>query len=134
MTDGTVLAHQYCSPNWYKLTPNNLGSYVNGTWSQTAPMPAGFGPFAFASAVLPDGRLVVIGGEYNEPCTGSSFDVNLGAIYDPKADSWTPLPAPSGWARIGDASSVVLPNGQFMLAGNTELQTALLDPVTLTWT
>jgi hypothetical protein len=134
MTDGTVLAHEYCTSNWYKLTPNNLGSYLNGTWSQTAPMPAGYGPFAFASAVLPDDRVVVIGGEYNEPCTGASFDVNLGAIYDPKADSWTALLAPSGWTRIGDASSVVLPTGQFMLAGNTELETALLDPVTLTWT
>jgi len=134
MTDGTVLAHEYCTPNWYKLTPTNLGSYGNGTWSQTAPMPAGYGPFAFASAVLPDDRVVVIGGEYNEPCTGSSFDVNLGAIYDPKADSWTTLPGPGGWAQIGDASSVVLPNGQFMLAGNNEHETALLDPVTLTWT
>ena len=134
MTDGTALAHEYCTPNWYKLTPDNLGSYGNGTWSQTAPMPAGFGPFAFASAVLPDDRLVVIGGEYNEPCNGASFDVNLGAIYDPKADSWKSLPGPSGWALIGDASSVVLPNGQLMLAGNTERETALLDPVTLTWT
>jgi hypothetical protein len=134
MTDGTILVHEYCTPNWYKLTPNNLGSYANGTWSQAASMPAGFGPFAFASAVLPDDRVVVIGGEYNEPCSGSSFDVNLGAIYDPKADSWTALPAPSGWTQIGDASSVVLPNGQFMLAGNNEHATALLDPVTLTWT
>ena len=134
MTDGAVLAHENCTPNWYKLTPSNLGGYVNGTWSQTAPMPSGYGPFGFASAVLPDDRVVVIGGEYNEPCTGSSFDVNLGAIYDPKADSWTTLLAPTGWARVGDAASVVLPNGQFMLAGNDQHETALLDPVTLTWT
>ncbi len=134
MTDGTVLAHEYCTSNWYKLTPNNLGSYVNGTWSQAASMPAGFAPFAFASAVLPDGRLLVIGGEYNNPCGSLTYDTNLGAIYDPKADSWTALSAPSGWTMIGDAASVVLPNGQFMLAGNNEHETALLDPVTLTWT
>ena len=34
LTDGTVMVHRYLSPNWWRLTPNNKGSYVNGTWSK----------------------------------------------------------------------------------------------------
>jgi hypothetical protein len=38
--------------------PDIHGSYVNGTWSPIASMPAGYGPLYFGSAVLPDGRVV----------------------------------------------------------------------------
>ena len=58
----------------------------------------------------------------------------LGAIYDPLADSWTPVDPPSGWDSIGDAQSVVLPNGTFMLANCCSTETALLDAEALTWT
>jgi uncharacterized repeat protein (TIGR01451 family) len=133
MTDGTILAHESCTPNWYRLTPDKLGSYVDGTWTQAASMPANYGPFAFGSAVLADDRLVVIGGEYNLNCAKPA-ETNLGAIYDPKTDIWTPLAAPNGWTSVGDASTVVLPSGQLMLAGVFSNQIALLDPVTLTWT
>jgi uncharacterized protein (TIGR03437 family) len=137
MTDGTVMVGQGCTSNWYRLTPDNFGNYAEGTWSQAASMPPGYAPFDFSSAVLADGRLVVIGGEYNNSCSlglaGIVF-TNLGAIYDPTANIWTPLPAPSGWTSVGDAPNVVLPDGQFLLAGINNGQVALLDPVTLTWT
>jgi hypothetical protein len=58
-----------------------------------------------------------------------SIDVwtSLGAIYDPRADVWTPVAPPSGpgWINtaatgcnggIGDAASIVLPNGTFLLS------------------
>jgi len=38
---------------------------VNGTWLQLASLPPGYSPLYFASAVLPDGRLIVEGGEFN---------------------------------------------------------------------
>ena len=138
MTDGTVMVNQWCSGNWFRLTPDNFGSYVNGTWSQAASMPSGYAPYAFSSAVLADGRLVVLGGEYNNTggvsagC-GSAVWTNLGAIYDPVANTWTPLSAPPGWTSIGDAQNVVLPDGQFLLA-SLGYQLARLDPATLTWT
>lgn len=65
MSDGSVLVHNACGPDWYKLTPDSSGSYVNGTWSTISLLPSGYSPLYFGSAVLPDGRLVIEGGEYN---------------------------------------------------------------------
>ena len=65
LTDGTVMCQSVHTPNWWKLTPDKFGDYVNGTWTRLASMPADYGPTYFASAVLADGRVVVMGGEYN---------------------------------------------------------------------
>ena len=91
LTDGTVIAHDGCVPDWWRLTPDAFGSYVNGSWTPIASLPAGYEPLYFASAVLPDGRVIVEGGEYNSCVPVWS---NLGAIYDPLADSWTPVDRP----------------------------------------
>src|ERR1700689_5471666 len=65
MTDGTVIFQGNSQSDWWKLTPDIKGSYLNGTWSQVASLPSGYVPLYFASAVLADGRLVIVGGEYN---------------------------------------------------------------------
>ncbi len=140
MTDGTVLVQQLdavlTAGNWYRLTPDSTGNYVNGTWTQVASMPSDYNPEYYASAVLADGRLIVEGGEYNQ---GSQQETNKGAIFDPTVDpplgQWMPVSPPSGWAHIGDASGVLLANDQFLI-GDAYASTAeaLLDPVTLTWT
>src|SRR5882724_10249404 len=65
LTDGTVMVHQSdgsaagTTGNWWRLTPSNTGSYVNGTWSQLASMPFGYSPLFYASAVLADGRVLI---------------------------------------------------------------------------
>ena len=112
LTDGTVLYQGNAESDWYKLTPDNIGSYVNGTWARMANLPRGYVPDAFASAVLADGRVVIIGGEY----INNNFTLtNLGAIYDAAKNTWTPLTPPSGWQYIGDSPSIVLRNGTFMV-------------------
>src|SRR5256885_12345099 len=57
LSDGSVFVHNACGPDWYKLTPDSSGSYVNGTWSAISLLPSGYAPLYFGSAVLPDGRL-----------------------------------------------------------------------------
>lgn len=144
LTDGTILAHS--EPNcltctstdyssWYKLTPDINGSYVNGTWTQVASFPSGYAPLYFGDAVLPDGRVLAEGGEYN-CATGSCNGVwtNLGAIYDPLKNKWTAVNPPSGWTTIGDAQTVVLPNGTLMQANCCTKQQALFNAANLTWT
>ena len=44
LTDGTVMCQANSSQNWYKLTPDNTGSYVNGTWTQVASLQPGYVP------------------------------------------------------------------------------------------
>ena len=65
LTDGTVMCQGDSLNDWYKLTPDNTGSYINGTWTQVASLQPGYVPDDFASAVLADGRVVITGGEYN---------------------------------------------------------------------
>ena len=113
MLDGTVIASSSCSGKWYKLTPDLNGNYATGTWTQIASNPAGYAPRFFSSEVLPDGRVMTAGGEYNNPGTGCADAwTNLAAIYDPYANVWTSVAAPSGWAQIGDSQSIILPNGR----------------------
>src|SRR5262249_41011677 len=131
LTDGTVMCQGDSLNDWYKLTPDNTGSYINGTWTQVASLQPGYVPDAFASAVLADGRVVITGGEYNN----NQFALtNLGAVYNPIANTWTPLAAPPGWDYIGDSPSVVLPDGRFVVGRKLDMQVAALDPATLTWT
>jgi hypothetical protein len=133
LTDGTVLVQQIQAGAWWRLTPDNTGSYINGTWTSIASMPSGYGPLYYASAVLPDGRLLVEGGEYN--CCGGS-EVTLGAIYDPAVNAWTSVSPPSGWTYIGDSPSVILSNGTFMMGqgASPSTQQVVFNATNLTWT
>ena len=70
-------------------------------------MPSGYAPLFYASAVLPDGRLIVNGGEYNTTACNNA-DTNLGALYNPYTNTWSSVPAPQGFPNLGEASSIVL--------------------------
>jgi hypothetical protein len=145
-SNGTVLVHDEPDSNkvaatneWYKLTPNAQGSYVDGTWSKIASMPGNYAPLYFGSAVLPDGRMIVEGGEY---LGNKAAWTNKGAIYNPVTNTWASVAPPLGWTNIGDSASEVLSNGTFMLEHpcNTcttdpeaSVDDALLNAKTLTW-
>ena len=144
-SDGTVLVHSEPSSGgtsvWYKLTPSSTGSYVDGTWSQIASMPSGYDPLYFASAILPNGQMIVEGGEY---LGGNDAWTNKGAIYNPAKNTWRRVAPPPGWANIGDAQSDLLANGTFMLSqacqncltSNPQFSTsdALFNATGLNWT
>ena len=139
-----MLIQDAAFPDWWKLTPDKFGSYVNGTWAQVASLPATYSPLYHSSAVLPDGRLIIEGGEYllnaDQTALVSTWTAQ-GSIYDPVANTWTPVAPPpffTGFGpfpqTIGDAQSVVLPNGTYMQANCCTVEEALLDAKTLTWT
>jgi hypothetical protein len=144
LTDGRVLVQDQGPTEsgvrgWWLLTPGRSGSYRDGTWKRAASLPAGYGPISFASAVLPDGRVLIEGGEDNLGHRG--VYTNQGALYDPVKNSWTRVAPPShgtgGWSRIADAPGAVLANGDFMLGASgysgTESQ-AIFNERTLRWT
>jgi len=133
LTDGTVIVSD-CGwfGNWYKLTPDITGSYANGTWTQIATCRSSTRAVCSAGQRLRRAArwpVIVMGGEYN--WLGNIYSnrdpvwTSLGAIYDPVANTWTPVspPAGAGWTGtdgvgggIGDAQSTVLADGTFLLA------------------
>jgi hypothetical protein len=131
MTDGTVMAQGGNDSDWWKLTPDINGSYLNGTWTRLADLPSGYAPYAQAEAVLADGRLLIEGGEYNNNVFAFT---NLGAVYDPVANAWTMVKPPKGWTNIGDSPGTVLPDGTYLLGYKFKTKMAVLNPKTMTWT
>lgn len=129
LTDGSVLAQGNSTNQWYRLTPDASGSYQHGTWSTMAP--SVHAPLYYASGVLADGRVIVCGGEYDAGAAVWLLNVEM---YDPVANSWTTLPNPPGWVRIGDAPGCVLPDGRFILGQVASRATAIYDPTTNAWT
>ncbi|HLY05770.1 MAG TPA: hypothetical protein VKR31_08490 [Rhizomicrobium sp.] len=133
LTDGRVLVFDAGTNQPYSLTPDSKGQYNDGTWTALAKMPSNDCPLYFAAQILPDGRLIENGGEYN-PC--GSGESTAGALYDPVANAWTSVTAPTGWSEIGDADSIVLPNGTYMLAEccNSNQALASISGTTVKWT
>ena len=132
LTDGTVMIQDESTENWWQLKPNAMGDYAAGTWTQLASMPAGYSPLYTATGVLPDGRVIVQGGEY---LAGQSVWTTRGAMYDPVANSWKSVTPPAGWQTIGDASGMVVEDGRWMLTSccdDTKAQ-AFLDLSNMTW-
>jgi uncharacterized repeat protein (TIGR01451 family) len=141
------MCHEYGTNQWHLLTPDINGSYANGTWSATAPMPDGsdtstagggcnpctYAPLYFYSGVLPDGRVVVVGGEYN---TNGTTWTNIGFMYDPEIDTWSAqLTVPFAAGCVGDAQGIILEDGRLLLADSIcSRNIAEFDPATLTFT
>ncbi len=138
LTDGRVMMQSVNDAGvFYSLTPDANGDYINGTWRQLSSPPVGYAPADGAEAVLADGRVLFVGGEYNQnqynlPFAPSGL-TNMSAVYDPVTDSWTMIPAPPGVAYIGDSPSVVLPDGSFVFGTKLGREMWRLDPVLLTW-
>lgn len=128
LRDGRILVHEEQAGNsraWHILTPDPTGSYVNGTWSSGGLLPTGYAPWFFGSQVLLDGKTVVVeGGEYNG---GRQVWTTLGAIGTISGSTltWTSNSPPSGWTTLGDAESVILPDGTYMQANCCTAQNAL---------
>ena len=132
LRDGRVIVHEEQDGDataWHILTPDAYGSYINGTWSDGGHLPANYGPYYFGSQLLLNGtQLVIEGGEYN---FGNEAFTNLGAIgtVTPFGGplNWVLNNPPTGWTRIGDAESIVLPNGVYMQSSCCTAQNALYN-------
>lgn len=148
MTDGTVMAADSGQGTnngrqWYKLTPDSSGSYVNGKWTTLASMANT--RLYYSSVVLPDGRVFVAGGEYSNDGGGATAE-----IYSPQLDQWTTISVPtnvidpsvvspvlsSGNQAFLDCGSMLLPDGRVLLApvgAKNGWDTPIYDPVNNTW-
>jgi hypothetical protein len=152
LSDGTVLCAENpddifgdIGHNWFRLTPDGHGSYINGTW--TTMNAAIDNRLFYASDVLRDGRVFVAGGEYGSGRAKAE-------IFDPVANSWTAVNPPaslldptqhspalaatdsSGNQGFIDSISVVVADGKVLVAPvgpNVWGGTLLYDPVSNVW-
>jgi hypothetical protein len=133
LSDGTVMIQgggaQTTSANWYKLTPDATGSYINGTFSPRASM--SLPRLFFGTNVLPSGKVFLLGGEYSGPDASQPRISSKGEIYDPVTDSWSPIPDHP--ESFGDDPSIVLANGKVLAGSLSTPHTFLYDPATNTW-
>jgi hypothetical protein len=143
LTDGTVLVHDAGGAeggaDWLRLAPDGQGIYLNGTWSK--PLTMANSRVAFASGVLTDGRVFVVGGEYSS----AGHDTPLGEIFTPATGStgaWAPMTSKIPLFNYiqGDAPSCVLADGRVLFgnvgqvnSGGTPYKTAIWDPSTDVW-
>jgi hypothetical protein len=134
LTDGSVLVHDghdrtgtgHGWPDWYRLIPDEAGRYHTGRWS--GPLTMATGRLDFASGMLADGRVYVVGGEY-----ATGFDDGkcaLGEIFDLCTGGWSPMDKPSpGYDFVAsDCSSMVLADGRVLFAGPGSRRTAIWNP------
>lgn len=131
LRDGRILAHSDQGGNanaWYILTPDATGSYANGTWSSGGNMQSGYAPFFFSTQVMLDGKTVVAeGGEYNNGQSVWTTLGSVGTVVPFGAITWAANAPPTGWGTIGDAQSVMLPNGTYLQANCCTKQTAIYN-------
>jgi hypothetical protein len=146
LTDGSVLIHNadktpgFLAPQaaaqWLRLTPNSQGEYDKPgvTWSPALSMTTA--REYFASGMLRDGRVFVIGGEYSSDTVNKrGNDSPLGEIFDPVTSQWAPITKPATFSYIkGDVPACVLADGRVLLGDINSSQTVLWDPVSNSWT
>jgi hypothetical protein len=123
--------------DFYRFFPDKKGDYVKGSYFNVDSLPADYIPYATSGGTLPDGRVLLIGGEYllENQTAGLVFAfTNKMAVYDPKADTWTIVALPKGWTTIGDSPWSFLADGRLLLGQKFNERAAVLDPKTLTWT
>ena len=114
LSDGSVMAQQYYSSNWFKLTPDINGSYVHGTWTNLRSMQ--YSRVWYSSQVLQDGRVFVAGGEY-----GTGWGTS--EVYNPVTDNWAPIAVPAG---LITTNNVVNTNNNVNSAGFLNSESAIL--------
>jgi hypothetical protein len=106
-TDGTILVQSYDGHSWARLTPSLTGSYINGTWTMLASAP--IARLYFANQILPNGNLLIVGGEYSGPGLLANWS-NTGSMFNPLTNSWstiTPYPNQAGCPSINYVSGNV---------------------------
>ncbi len=143
LSDGSVMVQWGGATNgWNKLSPDLTGHYGAGGFGTLAAMSAN--RQYYSSQLLPDGQLLVAGGEYGNGTATAE-------LYDPVANAWTginppttildpsqnsPILANNVKQGFIDSGSIMLPDGRVLVApvgANYSGQTIIYDPNANTW-
>ena len=109
---------------------------ASATWTPMAPM--NVMRSSHAATLLADGRVLVTGGSTVSSAAAKGYVNNTSAeIYDPVANTWTPVPPMS--AARSHHTATRLPDGKVLVVGGENLQylveptAEVYDPATNTW-
>jgi len=105
LSDGTVLA-EGTNANWWALTPDSTGHYVNGAW--TPRQSSNWGHQTGSTAVLTNGTVFVAGGE-----NGNGSDKV--EIYNPFTGSWSVAINQTYFGSIQDGNAMLMPDGRVLI-------------------
>jgi autotransporter-associated beta strand protein len=137
LSDGSVMlqsGQDAATKVWYRLFPDAQGNYVNGTLVTTGTNSianSNLERLFFASNVLPNGKVINLGGEYSGPQTTNNW-TNTGEIYDPVTNLWTNIPN-FPQTQFGDDPSAVLPNGNVLFGYLSGQQTYIYNVASNSW-
>jgi hypothetical protein len=103
--------------------PNNTAEIIDlgsptPQWTYTTPMH--FARMDFNSVILPNGKVLVVGGRSNFAPT--AIYVYTPEIYDPQTATWTTM-APHQIPRWYHSSAILLPDGRVLAAGSDDQPT-----------
>jgi hypothetical protein len=116
--------------NWFALTPDSRGNYVDGTWKQLTSMH--LQRLDYASVMLPNGDVMVLGGEYSGKDLKKTY-TNETEIYDPVRDQWTTTASVPAAMDYGDEPVEVLPNGSVLTPDGKTTATYIYNSATDRW-
>lgn len=123
LADGRVLVAAGYEPGWVGQPYEEIWS-VNNTWqrvSTTGTASADGARFGSTATLLPDGRVLLVGGStYLNPFQTSPTVSGLARLFDPATGRCSTLPAPAGLRRAFHCA-VPLPTGQVLVAGGVTL-------------
>jgi hypothetical protein len=117
LADGRVLVaggwtHKNGSDSWTATDTAEIYDLNSGAWTMTQPM---WSPTALgAAALLPNGHVLVTGGDADWPSTDGQTVLGSSQMFDPAANTWTSTPGPSYRAAQFAAP---LGNGEILVAG-----------------
>ena len=114
LDNGDVLAqggNNNASNEWFELVPDGSGNYTDGAWYQVAN--SNVGRLYYGSALLPNGQVLVVGGE--DTNSKGVSETNTGEIFTPPSTlpgtgSWTPI-TPFPKSQFGDNNLEVMSDG-----------------------
>jgi N-acetylneuraminic acid mutarotase len=117
-------------------TPAELFNPATGQWTPTAPLPLNEGRAHHSATLLPNGQVLVVGGEVG--FSGNATLRSSAFIFDPATGNWTPTGNLN--AARSRHTATLLPNGKVLVTGGSGDPTGaaiasveIFDPATGTW-
>jgi len=110
------------------IAQNDVAIYDPKTDKFTAAKPMNFGRTQFTAHVLPDGRVMVLGGA-SISAGGVNAPMDSIEAYDPSSDTWTTEPYKLGSGRTWHASALVRDGTIIVMGGYTTVSCTPSDTV-----